>query len=196
MSHTNPAEENPWITHTAELMYENPWIQITEYQVTNPSGKPGMYGVVSFKNYAVGVIPLDSDGYTWLVGQYRYPLGIYSWEIPAGGCPQHEALIETAKRELSEETGLIAQHYDQILFMHLSNSITNEEAYIFLATDIQFGTAQPEETEQLQVKKVHFSQALQMVLEGSITDSLSVAGILKTQLLLQQGYQKHQKNNY
>lgn len=179
--------ESPWQTHSSELKYDNPWIRVQEHQVTNPAGKPGIYGVVSFKNYAVGVIPLDSNGYTWLVGQYRYTLGCYSWEIPEGGCPLTETPLEAAKRELSEETGLTAEHYEQILFMHLSNSVSDEEGYIFLATGIQEGIAHPEETEQLKIKQLHFSEAYQMVLEGRITDSLSVAGILKLQLLMSQG---------
>ena len=184
--------ENPWQTHSSEIKYDNPWIRVQEHQVTNPAGKPGIYGTVSFKNYAVGVIPLDSAGFTWLVGQYRYTLGCYSWEIPEGGCPLNETPLDAAKRELSEETGLIAKHYEQILFMHLSNSVSDEEAYVFLAADIQEGIAHPEETEQLQLKKLPFSEAYQMVLNGEITDSLSVAGILKVQMLLLKG----DKNNW
>jgi 8-oxo-dGTP pyrophosphatase MutT (NUDIX family) len=176
-------EQNPWTTLSGEKIYDNPWINLTEYQVINPAGNKGIYGKVHFKNVAVGILPLDDKDYTWLVGQYRYTLNAYSWEIPAGGCPEGSDIIETANRELLEETGLHAKKFTEIQTMHLSNSVSDEYAHIFIAQDLLQGTAQPEETEVLKIKYLPFSDVYQMVLQQEITDSISVAAILRTQLL-------------
>ncbi|MCU0324409.1 MAG: NUDIX hydrolase [Spirosomaceae bacterium] len=171
--------QNPWKILDTEIPYENNWIKVVHQNVINPSGGSGIYGTVHFKNIAVGVVPIDSDENTWLVGQYRFPLNEYSWEIPEGGCPNGEEVLDTAVRELKEETGLIAQKWTLISKLHTSNSVCNEVAYIFLAEDLSISEAEPEETEQLALWKIPFKEALQMVLEDKITDSMSVAGILK-----------------
>lgn len=176
---------NPWQILDSEVKYENNWIQVVHQNVLNPNGGKGIYGSVNFKNIAVGVIPVDNDGNTWLVGQYRFPLNEYSWEIPEGGCPKGEEILECAKRELKEETGLIAQKWQLISKMHTSNSVCNEVAFIFLAEELIQSESQPEETEQLQVKKILLKDALEMVLADKITDSMSVAGILKVARLKQ-----------
>jgi len=176
--------KNPWKTKTIKEIYDNPWIKITHREVVNPSGGEGIYGVVHFKNIAVGVIPIDEEGNTWLVGQYRYTLDRYSWEIPEGGCPKGEDPLDAAKRELKEETGLIADEYTKILYFHTSNSVTDEEGYIYLAKGLTQGESEPEDTEDLKVKKVPFAEAVQMVIRGEITDLMSVSGILRAQLML------------
>jgi 8-oxo-dGTP pyrophosphatase MutT (NUDIX family) len=174
---------NPWTTLTSETKYDNKWITVTEHQVLNPAGGKGIYGKVHFKNKAIGIIPLDTEGNTWLVGQYRYTLNEWSWEIPEGGSPMEENILISAQRELKEETGLTASQWQLLMRFHTSNSVTDEVGYVFLAEDLQEGTNQLEETEaDLVVKKLPFSEALQMVLEGQITDSMSVAGILKVAL--------------
>jgi 8-oxo-dGTP pyrophosphatase MutT (NUDIX family) len=170
---------NPWQILDSEVKYENNWIEVVHQNVINPRGGKGIYGVVNFKNIAVGVVPIDADDNTWLVGQFRFPLNEYSWEIPEGGCPDGEEVLATAKRELKEETGLIAQKWTLISKLHTSNSVCNEVAFIFLAEELTQSESQPEETEQLQVKKVSLKTALDMVLADEITDSMSVAGILK-----------------
>ncbi|CAH0994986.1 ADP-ribose pyrophosphatase [Emticicia aquatica] len=170
---------NPWQILDSEVKYENNWIEVVHQNVINPSGGKGIYGVVNFKNIAVGVVPIDADDNTWLVGQFRFPLNEYSWEIPEGGCPDGEEVLATAKRELKEETGLIAQKWTLISKLHTSNSVCNEVAFIFLAEELTQSESQPEETEQLQVKKVSLKAALDLVLADEITDSMSVAGILK-----------------
>lgn len=175
--------ENPWTTHSTKDIYDNPWIHVSEANVTNPSGGAGIYGVVHFKNHAVGVIPIDEAGNTWLVGQYRYTLNRYEWEIPEGGCPIGEELpIDTAKRELKEETGMIADDVSLLLEMDLSNSVSDERAYIYVARSLTMGTAEPEETEELVVKKLPLDEAIEMVLDGTIRDSMSVAGLLRLQV--------------
>ncbi len=179
--------DNPWKIIAEKKIYDNPWIGLTEFDVINPGGGKGIYGKVHFKNLAVGVIVLDEKKNTWLVGQYRFPTERYSWEIPEGGCPEGTDLLESAKRELKEETGLIAGNWELILTMQLSNSVSDENAYIYLATELRQDTAEPEETEQLHVKKIPFAEAYAMVSEGVITDSISVAAILKIQLLLTEG---------
>ncbi len=178
-------ETNPWQTLSTQFIYENPWIQVTESQVINPSGGAGIYGVVHFKNKAIGIVPVDDQGFTWLVGQYRYPLDEYSWEIPEGGGPLGVDALESAKRELKEETGMEAEQWTLISRIHTSNSVCNEEGFIFLAQQLSFGESQPEETEQLVVRKVHLSEAVEMVMQNQITDSLSIAGILKAARMLQ-----------
>lgn len=180
-------EVNPWKTLSISRKYENPWIEVSEHQVLNPAGNPGIYGVVHFKNLAIGVIPLDSELNTWLIGQYRYPLDTYSWEIPEGGSPVGLSPEEGARRELKEETGMEADNLRLVLQMHLSNSVSDELALLYVATGLHFGDAEPEETEQLVLRKLPFSEAYQMVLRGEITDAMSVAGILRVQLMLTSG---------
>ena len=170
---------NPWKTLSRKQIYDNPWINVEEHQVINPGGGEGIYGKVTFKNKAIGIIPLDLD-YTWLVGQYRYTLDEYSWEIPMGGGPVAIDPLVSAQRELKEETGLTAKRWQNILRIHTSNSITNEEGFVFLAEELTQGETDFEETEaDLKVMKLPFVEALHMVMNGKITDSLSVAGILK-----------------
>ncbi len=180
-------EKNPWQTLTSEYKYENNWIKVTEHQVINPSGGRGIYGEVHFKNLALGIIPLDNDQNTWLVGQYRYPLKAYSWEIPEGGGPLNEDSEDSARRELAEETGLTAGTLKEIQRMHLSNSVSDELAIIYLALDLTEGPSSPEETEELQLIKVPFTKAYEMVMDGEITDSMSVAAILKVHIMLAKG---------
>lgn len=176
--------ENPWKTLKKTTVYDNPWISLEQHDVLNPADKPGIYGKVHFKNRALAIIPIDKNGNTWLIGQYRYPLDIYSWEIPMGGGLIEIDYLESAKRELKEETGLMAEKWTQIMKIHTSNSVTDEEGYIYLAEDLTQGETEFEETEILQVKKLPFKEALEMVMAGEITDSLSVAGILKAARIL------------
>ncbi len=171
---------NPWQTLSSEEKYDNRWINVTEYQVLNPAGGKGIYGKVHFKNKAIGIVALDENNNTWLVGQWRYTLNEWSWEIPEGGGPLHDDPLQSAKRELKEETGLIANQWTLIQRVHLSNSVSDEEGFIFLAEDLTTGESELEETEaDMKVWKLPFSDALSMVLKGEITDSLTVMAILK-----------------
>lgn len=171
--------KNPWTTVSTREAYSNPWIRVREDQVINPSGGPGIYGVVEFQNRAVGVIPIDEEGYTWLVGQYRYCHHTYEWEIPEGGCPDDEDLLDCARRELLEETGIVAEDYQMILEgIQLSNSTTNEVAYIYIARGLTFTEAQPEATEQLEIRRVPVEEAIEMARNGTIRDGMSVMGLL------------------
>ena len=172
-------EKNPWETISGKLVYDNPWINLTEYEVITPAGTPGIYGKVHFKNIAIGVIVIDENGDTYLVGQYRFPLNEYSWEIPEGGCPEGTDYLTAAKRELKEETGFEAKNWTEILRMHVSNSVSDEYAVVYVAQNLIAGEAEPEETEKLAVQKMPFIQAFNWVMEGKITDSISVAAILK-----------------
>lgn len=181
-------DKNPWTTQSATEKYENPWIKVTEFQVINPAGKPGIYGRIHFKNKAIGILAIDKHDNTWLVGQWRYPLNEWSWEIPEGGGPVGTDPLEAAKRELKEEAGLIARRWTMIQRVHLSNSVSDEEGFIFLAEDLEEGMHDREETEaDMRVKKVPFTEALNMVLDGRITDSLSVMALLKVSHLRAQG---------
>ncbi|MCS7153383.1 MAG: NUDIX hydrolase [Bacteroidia bacterium] len=176
--------ENPWQTLSSRLIYENPWIALREDKVIDPSGKPGIYGVIHYKNLALGVIPIDAEGFTYLVGQYRYPLGQYSWEIPEGGGRLDRDPLTEIQRELLEETGLTARCWQLLLRMHLSNSVSDELALIYLAWDLSVGIARPESTEKLQVLRLPLMEAIEWVHRGKITDSLSVAGLLYVESLL------------
>jgi 8-oxo-dGTP pyrophosphatase MutT (NUDIX family) len=173
------SESNPWKTVSTRVTYDNAWIRVREDQVINPSGNPGIYGVVEYKNRAVGIIPIDDSGHTWLVGQYRYTHHSYEWEIPEGGCPDGEDTLDAAKRELLEETGIIAENYELIMDdIQLSNSTTNEVAYIYIARGLHFSQAQPEATEKLQIKRIRLEEAIEMARNGTIRDGMSVLGLL------------------
>jgi ADP-ribose pyrophosphatase len=169
---------NPWATLGSRPIYENPWIAVREDQVLRPDGSPGIYGVVHFKHAAVGVLPVDEAGRVWLVGQFRYPLDAYSWEIPEGGGHEGEMAEETAARELREETGLAAGSMALIATSHLSNSVSDEIAYIYRATELTPGPSAPEGSERLQVRLFDWEDAWRMLLRGEITDSMSVIAIL------------------
>jgi 8-oxo-dGTP pyrophosphatase MutT (NUDIX family) len=169
---------NPWTTRSSRLVYENPWIRVREDQVTRPDGQPGIYGVVEFKNNAIGVLPVDEQGRVWLVGQYRYPLHAYSWEIPEGGSPAGESPETTALRELREETGLRPANLELIATVHLSNSVSDEVGFIFRATELFEGDHEPEGTERLVVRRFEWQEAYSMLKRGEITDSLSVIALL------------------
>jgi 8-oxo-dGTP pyrophosphatase MutT (NUDIX family) len=178
--------QNPWKILSSKPIYDNPWISLVEHQVLNPSGNPGMYGVVSYKNAAVGVVPWD-DGYIWMVGQYRFPLERYSWEIPEGGGEPGESPLAAAKRELQEETGLVAEHYEDLLEMHLSNSVSDEWGIVYLAKGLHQGTATPEDTEDIQLKRMHLDEVYALVEKREITDSLTVAAVYKLMLMRAKG---------
>lgn len=180
-------QHNPWKLLGKKEIYENPWIKLTEFDVINPSGGKGIYGKVHFQLMAIGALPLDEDLNTYLVGQYRFTIDQYSWEIPEGGGVFGVDPVESAKRELLEETGLKADEWTKIVDMHLSNSVSDEFAVIYLARKLSQHMASPEETEQLQVRKLPFEEAYQMVERGEITDSMSVAAILKVKLMLADG---------
>jgi ADP-ribose pyrophosphatase len=173
------APKNPWQTLSVREVYDNPWIRVTAENVIKPSGNPGVYGKVSFKNLACGIIPLADNGDTWLVGQYRYTLDVYSWEIPMGGVPRSHGLLAGAQRELKEETGLAAARWELLLECHVSNSITDEVGVVYVAQELTEGEPEFDDTEDLQVQRLPFSDALKMAVSGDITDLLSVAGLLK-----------------
>lgn len=174
---------NPWTTLSTTQIYQNPWISVREDQVLNPKGGEGIYGVVSFKNKAIGIIPIDDEGYTYLIGQYRYALNEYSWEIPMGGGLLENDLLESAKRELKEETGFTAAKWTNICRLHTTNSVSDEEGFVFLAQELTAGETAFEETEDLQIKRLPLKEAVQMAMNNEITDAISVAGLLKVALL-------------
>jgi 8-oxo-dGTP pyrophosphatase MutT (NUDIX family) len=172
----------PWVRHSRDAVYENPWMTIWHDEVTRPDGAAGIYGVVHFANTAVGVVVLDDDDRILLVGQHRYPLDEYSWEIPEGGSGPAETPLEGAVRELREETGLEASGWTEAIRLHLSNSVTDELAVVFVATGLHHGEAQPDGTEELEVRWLPFDEVLAMTLDGRITDALTIAGVHRVAL--------------
>lgn len=176
-------QHNPWTRLSSRDIYQNPWIKIEEDQVLNPNGGEGIYGLVKFQNRAIGIIPIDDQGYTWLVGQYRYALNRYSWEIPMGGQPLNESPEAGAHRELAEETGLRADSMQEILRIDISNCVTDEEGIVFVAEQLSQGATQFDETEQLSLKRLPLQEAIKMASDGRIRDGLSVTALLKLALL-------------
>lgn len=198
-----PSFIGPWTVLGSRPVYDNAWIHLREDKVLHPHGVEGVYGVVSFKNIAVGVVPLTSEGEVVLVGQHRYPLDYYSWEIPEGGClhpsignvhattsaplpaiEKESAIRAAALRELSEETGYSAARLDYLGCFALSNSVTDEVAHLFIARDLTPGEAQPEPTEILRVRTLPFTEACRMAEEGEINESLSVIALLRARHFL------------
>ncbi len=175
--------KNPWKTLSSEIIYNNPWIEVTEHKVINPAGNNGIYGTVHFNNIAIGIVAINELDEIVLVGQYRYPLKQYSWEIPEGGGRLDVDSLDSAKRELLEETGIKAQKWTKLLDIHTSNSVSDEVGIVYLAEELSLHESEPEETEELQIKTVPLKSALEMVMNGEITDSISMAAIMKLSLL-------------
>lgn len=180
-------EENPWKILGSTVIYDNPWIKLVENQVITPSGQDSVYAVVKYKHKAIGVIPVDDEMNVWLVGQWRFPLNRYSWEIPEGGGRMNEDPLEAAKRELLEECGIVAGEWTPLMEFYTSNSVADEHAIVFVAKKLQFKNSQPEPDEILQVKKLSFHKVYEMVMDGIITDSISIAAILKLKCLIDEG---------
>jgi len=174
---------NPWKTISQRISFKNPYFSVSEHDVLTPAGDPGYYGVIHFVRHAVGAIPIDAEGNTWLVGQYRYPHDTYEWEIPEGGADPGETTLECAQRELREETGIIAADWQLLLEMQVSNSVTDEISTTYIARVLSFTEAQPEATEQLTIRKLPIDEAIELALAGGIRDSISVASLLKIRAL-------------
>lgn len=173
------SEKNPWITSSSRVVYQNQWIRVREDQVIRPDGNPGIYGVID-GILATGIVAVNERNEIYLVGQYRYPLDKYSWEIPEGGAHSDETPLEGAKRELKEESGLVANSWFQLGEpIHTSNCVSSETAYLYLARDLELVESNPEVTEVLQVKKIPFNEALQMAVNGEISDAISIIGIFR-----------------
>ncbi len=179
--------KDPWTVLSREMVYENEWIRVEHHEVLRPSGGPGVYGTVHFKCQATGVVPIDEKGNVILVGQYRFPLHAYSWEIPEGGGSHSVPALESAQRELREECGLTAACWKELLVMDLSNSVSDEGSTTFLAWDLSEIQAQPDETEKLQIARVPFWDAVDRAKKGDIRDAMSVAALLRIALMALQG---------
>ena len=171
--------ENPWQTRGSREIYINPWIRVREDHVIRADGKDGIYGVVEFQNYALGIVPVTDNGDTFLVGQWRYPLEAYSWEIPEGGGPLSVPLLASAQRELAEETGITATTWTDLGQFHLSNSVTDEAGQIFLAQNLTLGDADPEGNEVLALRRLPLTEAYAMAMDGRITDGVSIIGLAR-----------------
>lgn len=171
-----------WKKLGSKTIFDNPWMTVLEDHVINPGGGENFYGYVHFKNIAVAIVPLDENMNTWLVGQDRYTLGEFSWEIPMGGAPADEDPLASARRELKEETGLTARRWSRVMHLHTSNSITDENAYVYIAQGLTEGAPSPEESENIQIRTLPLSDALDMVLHGEITDAISCTALMRVSM--------------
>lgn len=169
----NQRRVGPWKVHCTEVSFENPWVRVESSRVTHPNGDPGTYGVVRYANLAIGILPVDEDGHTWLVGQHRFPFDAFSWELPEGGGRRSVPALETARRELREETGLSAAHWHQVGRWHLSNSVSDEQAIGYVAWGLSEGQAEPEASEDLALRRVSLKTLTAMCLEGEVTDAFT-----------------------
>lgn len=182
-----PVKTGPWTRLTRRVAYQNPWITIWHDEVTRPDGAPGIYGIVHFANLAVGVLALDEADRVLLVGQHRYVLDDYSWEIPEGGVPVGETALDGARRELREETGIDAAEWRELARSHLSNSVSDELAILYLATRLTAGVATPDGTESLDIRWLPFDEVLAMTADGRITDALTIIAVQRVALQRMRG---------
>lgn len=171
-----------WQRKSTRCVYENPWIRVSHEEVITPGNTDGIYGVVHFKNTAVGVVPVDEDNHTYLVRQTRYTMNQYTWEIPEGGCPREEDTLAAVKRELREEVGLSAERWDKLQELQLSNSVTDETAVIYVARGLTQGEQTLDDSEDIEVQRLPLTEAIAMVERGEITDAISVAALLRLAL--------------
>lgn len=182
-------QHRKWQRKTERVVYDNPWITVREYDAVAPTGAPALYGAVHFKNLALGVLPIDDEGQTILVGQERFCFDAYSWELPEGGGRVGADPLEGAQRELAEETGLKAANWMPLLGeAHLSNSVTDEKAFAFLAWDLSPDAGHLKDpSEDLSLRRVPFKKAVEMAVSGEITDAFSLVMLLKADHLLRTG---------
>lgn len=176
-----------WQQLSKKVVYDNPWISVSHEDVIAPTGNKGIYGKVHYKNYAIGILPLDKYDNTYLVGQHRYPINEYSWEMPEGGGLVGQDILEAAQRELREEVGLEAKTWKEIQRIHLSNSVSDEMGILFVATNLASVPIEPDETEVLEIRKLPFEEAFNMVWNGEITDTMTVIAILRVKRMMEMG---------
>jgi 8-oxo-dGTP pyrophosphatase MutT (NUDIX family) len=187
----DPVVVGPWRRRSRTVAYANPWLELRHDEVDRPDGSPGIYGVVHYWHVAVGVVAVDDAGRILLVGQHRYTLDAYSWEIPEGGAPLDEDPLEGAKRELAEETGYEAADWRELARFSLSNSITDERGVLYLATGLRAGVATPEPTEDLATRWATLDEVLAEIDRGDIHDILTITGVTRYALQLLDPWEDH-----
>ncbi|HEX8569127.1 MAG TPA: NUDIX hydrolase [Caulobacteraceae bacterium] len=177
----------PWRDHGGEQVFDNPWMTVTRHDATAPTGRPAVYGKIHFKNLALAVLPLHEDGTVTLVGQHRFAMMDYVWEIPEGGGPLEVEPLESIRRELREEAGLEATDWREVLRFQISNSLTDERGMAWIATGLTAVPAEPDATEAITVARVPFREALDAVVNGWIEDAMTVATVLRAYHMAREG---------
>ena len=180
-------DQRRWQSTHAAIKYRNPWIEVVEHQVIDPNGNPGVYGVVKIAHWAVGILPIDDQGQVCLVGQHRFPRDYYSWELPEGGGKMDQDPLRAAERELKEEAGVTALGWAPLLTMDLSNAITDERAYGFLAWDLRHGAPEPEASEAISLQWLPFGEVHRLAYNGDIKDAFAQTMILKAETAFRRG---------
>jgi 8-oxo-dGTP pyrophosphatase MutT (NUDIX family) len=182
-----PDQSNPWETLSSRRFYESRYVDVDQDEVRHRSGKVHPYTALRFRIYGIAVLPILADGSTYLIGQYRYLSQRYTWELPRGSGPKGIDPLETAQRELKEETGAVAGQWLEVLRLMVSPGITDEMAPCFVAWDLDQGMADPDPQESLAIRQLSFPEAVAAVLDGTICDAASVATILAVQTRVAQG---------
>jgi ADP-ribose pyrophosphatase len=185
MTHTHDRtdQSDPFTTLSTQTTYENPWIRVEHQEVLRPDGQPGVYGIVHFTNRAIAVLPIEENGDTYLIGQWRRPLERWSWEIPEGGVPFEEDIEVGARRELEEEAGLIAGTMVKIAEFDVSNCVCDEVGVGFLAYELSQGIMSPDPTEVLSIRRIHFTHVLDEIDQGIIRDAPTLVTVLRAHQL-------------
>lgn len=177
----------PWKDHGHSVFFESPWMKLTRHEATAPTGVRADYMVMRPQNMSVGVLPLHDDGTVTLVGQQRFALANWSWEMPEGGAPFDEDPLEGARRELAEEAGLAAAQWRQALKAEMSNSITDERALAWVAWDLTPAPLAPDPTEVIRAARVPFGDLLREIGRGAVRDMFTVATTLRAYHMAREG---------
>ena len=177
------APQNPWKTISTRMAYENAWIRVREDQVIRPDGGPGIYGVIEIRP-SVAVVAIDEQDRVVLVGQWRYSVNRFSWELPRGGSNPGEAnLLEVAKRELAEETGLRAEHWRELGPVDVCIGVSDDVQTLYLATGLSRTEQRLDPEEEITVEWRPFEEAVKMAIDGRIREVCSIAALLRAAML-------------
>lgn len=181
---TGMKQNGPYRIEKSQIKYKNPWIEVCEDKVIHPNGKPGIFGTVKMLD-GVSVLALDNDGFVYLTDEFHYAVGKNSIEAVSGAIDKGEKPLETAKRELKEEAGITAKDWIYLGVVNPFTTLIKSHCHLFLAKNLSFGDAKPEETENIKIIKLKFKKTVEMVMKSQITHTGSCVLILKAKEYLE-----------